>query len=394
MNPQFEKYHQNKNFEYQDIPINQNDYMNEIHRDMNQEYLQNNEDSLEENRNGENQRYYQNEIIQENYQNYNYPMNHDPNYQFNKNSQYQNMNQNYQKEDIQNQYNSRQSRFKDISNGQQQYLMEMQRNQELQNMQNNQPLSNSYYEMGVKNYRKQINPNMQQTNQYFGPNANQLMNNEAQMAFNSSYQTQNFNSQYGEVSFKKEQPIQTVNMISGSSTDRYANSRNLGLHNYMSAGGQVQNTNAPSSTGYNSQSTPGMPDSSPLQNSHLGMMSKEYVGNPPTFHPYHHLQNSSQINSQNSIQTPTHNSFIPSHLNNSKLVESQTRDSLQPSDPKSAQITPKIMASRFINYDAQMQASFQFPIQREDSREREKQIMAAKFQNSDQNSFNDRNQRR
>ena len=357
--------------------------------------MQNNDDSIEENRIGENQRYYHNDMMQEANQDYNYAKGIDPNVQFNKNNQYQNTNQNYIKEDIQNQYNSRQSRFKDISNGQQQYLLEMQRKHDIQNIQANPALSNSYYEMGVKNFRKQINPNIQQTNQYFGQNSNQPMNNEAQMAFNNSYQTQNFGTQFGEMSFKKEPSSTQVNMVSGSSTDRYGNIRNQGLHNYISAG-QIQNVVTPSSAGYNSQTAPGVQDSSPIPNTHLAPLNKEYVGNPPTFHPYHHLQNSSQINSQNSIQTPTHNSYLISHLNNSKLMESQTRDSIQPmSDPASAQITPKIMASRYINYDTHMQTSFQFPIQREDSRERmnnQNQVQIGNFRNIDQNSFYDRNQ--
>ena len=36
INPQFDRHIYNKNY-YQDIPLNQNEYMNDIHREVNQE---------------------------------------------------------------------------------------------------------------------------------------------------------------------------------------------------------------------------------------------------------------------------------------------------------------------------------------------------------------------
>lgn len=393
---------QNFGNEYEDADnyINQQEYQEEMYkRNFNQDYDRSNEESVDDNKDrvNENQRYYSDDGMPDVQITNKYVVNKDSRNAFSKEPQ--NRNNSMPRESHQNQF-AKQSRFKDLSNGQQQYLLEMQKKQEQQYMVNNPNMSNSYYEMGIKNYKHQVPSNEnEQANPYFG-NINNLriktMNNEGHKFYNNSYQGQTFNNPYAEVSFVKENSNPPINMISGSSTDRYGKSRNQGLHNYVSAG-HVSSSGAPNSVGYSTQPAVGLQE--PLPVSQMSQIGKEFSQNPPTFHPYHHLQNSSQINSQNSIQTPTHNSYMLNHLNNSKVLESLPRDSLQAvNELNSVQITPKIIGGKFINYETQIQPSFQFPSNREDSRERVAYPVQFQMQNlrdlEQQNSFWERTQQK
>lgn len=90
---------------------------------------------------------------------------------------------------------------------------------------------------------------------------------------------------------------------------------------------------------------------------------KDYMSQPPTFHPFHY-----QFGSQNSIQTPPHNSYVfGQNMNNSKIIDNPNRES---DATFNAQATPKYMGGNLTGYDSQMHASLQYPDSREGSRER------------------------
>jgi len=258
----------------------------------------------------------------------------------------------------------RQSRFNQLSNEQNQYILEVQNNsQERQNFVGNQNMSNSYYDMHPNAYNKPPmvkNLNLGNHNIPMNqPMIQQEMMNDNQFMQNNPYQMQQM---YGaDASFNKE--YANANIVSGSSTDRYK-SQNQGVYNYVSTGNQM-NSNMPNSA-YNSLPNGGMPD----QNSLGGRLNinKEFVANPPTFHPYHHLQNSSQINSQNSI-SPGQNPYMM--MQNPNILESQTKESMQAlNEISSNQITPKVVNGKVINYEQQIPQQYQMTGSLEDSRDK------------------------
>jgi len=205
----------------------------------------------------------------------------------------------------------RRPRFNEGHREQNQLIYEIQKSQERQpNFSNqinqyNQNTTNSGYEIQqnvtskspvVNNYLHG-NQNMGMQPQYV---QQQEMINDNQMNFTNPYQQVSYmGGPYGEISFNKDFNNPN-NLMSGSSTDRLQNKGiTQGLHNYISAGGNIISTNGQNSA-YNSvpggQDIPGQPPISP--------MNKEYSGNPPTFHPSHQIITSSHLNSQNSTHTP------------------------------------------------------------------------------------------
>lgn len=354
----------NQDYRDQDSVNMQNEFPKGSNRNLNQEFARNahpNKIYQDNYNSNENRSYYSDEELPPNLQNQQNILNNQMN-------RGQNMGR-YPQSDFQsNQPNIRQSRFNELSHGQQQYLMDLQRQQDQRNYQQNQNLSNSYYDMGNRNTKRQ-HPNNLQMNSYIDtpqqfpyPDGG----TDPQMYYNT--QAQYIHPQFGEVSFVKEQNPNQMNIVSGPSTDRFSKSRNPGLPNYMSAG--HGSSNAPNSTPYNSQPGGG-PQEQVMTPMHQQVMNKEYLANPPTFHPYHHLQNSSHINNQNTTQTPSHMSYMMGHPSNSKMLESQTRDSLQamPGELHSLQITPKpTPGQKYQNYDSQYQSNYQYPGSREDSR--------------------------
>lgn len=141
--------------------------------------------------------------------------------------------------DDQNEYEQNlNSRQKDFSLGQKQFIQEKQyqheqynRQQEMDNY-HNQNMNNNYYEIG--NQRNQMGY-MGNNQQMMGlPRAGvQEHNQDAQMIYGSYYQNPYMQIPYQEASFTKEQNMPSQ-IVSGNSTDRYNRPRNYKMpQNYI-----------------------------------------------------------------------------------------------------------------------------------------------------------------
>lgn len=359
---EYDNYTQDENYEVNDNASTQYDFPKNSSRNLIQEFSRNADApnpaiNYENNLNGS----YCSEDYPENIHNKFRQINADMNREdhYGRNQNFQNMQRNNQRESQNTKMKNMKSRFNDQRTGQEQYYPEAQRSQERRNYQNNQNMSNSYYEMGpslppksptMANAR-QVNPNFRGGPQFI----QQEKQAENQMQYNNSYQVPYITGgQFGEMSFVRDYNNPN-NIISGQSTDRFQKSRNQGLHNYMSAG-HPGNSNGPNSVAYSSQPS-GVPD----QNIPHVQTPKEYMQNPPTFHPYHH-----QMNGQNNMQSQ--NPYMLNHTGNLKIND--TRDSQAMPDPRSAQVTPKPASNKFMNFESQMNSNYQYPGSREDSRDR------------------------